>query len=171
MRPARAIWDERARTDRLARNEHLYALRTRGMSVPLAPHKVTDPTDVNAPKLGSFVEFRAHVYAPPFTPYYDAYRGQVFKVTEIDTAEGGVHIGLACVSDLRIRVQGMVHPEDLRPARGIVLKMVKVWGERCRWEEDVCPCCVAWGMFDRTGNVPAAHHIHRRIIATWKAER
>lgn len=63
--------------------------------------------------IGMEVFFRSRVYEPPFSPYYDAYKGHKFKVVKL---HHGDHIELTCVSDPTVKVNGYVHVEDLKRA-------------------------------------------------------
>lgn len=63
--------------------------------------------------VGMDVYFRTKVFAPPYTPYYDAYRGHKFNVVALH--EGG-HVELKCISDPSVVVAGYVHDDELKRA-------------------------------------------------------
>jgi len=53
--------------------------------------------------------FRDIVYAPPYAPYYDQYRGHVFVIDHyMAEDESQQHVWLTCVSDPGILVKGYV---------------------------------------------------------------
>lgn len=60
--------------------------------------------------MGMEVYFRSHVYSPPWSPYFDAYKGHKFKVVGIHE---GDHIELQCVTG-DVKVSGHVHKQDLK---------------------------------------------------------
>ena len=60
-------------------------------------------------KIGSKVVFIEKVFSPPYTPYYDAYRGHTFEILEIGEGE---HVHLKCVSG-NVMVQGWPHFDEL----------------------------------------------------------
>ena len=60
------------------------------------------------------VTFKAHVYAPPFAPYYDAYKGHVFVIDHRHPEpEATDHVWLECIDDPSVKVQGYVELDDL----------------------------------------------------------
>jgi hypothetical protein len=59
------------------------------------------------------VYFRSKVFAHPYAPYYDAYRGHKFKVVAIHPGE---HIQLECITDPSVLVAGAVHADELKQA-------------------------------------------------------
>ena len=65
--------------------------------------------------LGMEVYFRSKVFEPtgPWYPYYEAYKGHKFQVTGVYE---GDHIGLVCISDPTVVVQGHVHDDELKRA-------------------------------------------------------
>lgn len=67
----------------------------------------------NAPfKYRQLVVFSDKVFKGTYVPYYDSYYNHIFMVVEIGE---GDHIGLVCVDDENIIVDGMVHDSDLVP--------------------------------------------------------
>lgn len=60
---------------------------------------------------GMKVCFRSKVFKPPYTPYYDAYKGHAFEVVNIRAHD---HIELKCVSDPTLKVAGLVHDDELK---------------------------------------------------------
>jgi len=62
-------------------------------------------------KLGSKVIFAKKVFEPPYTPYYDAYKDQVFEIVAYH--HNYTHVELVCVSDPTIEVDGYVHPNEI----------------------------------------------------------
>jgi hypothetical protein len=62
-------------------------------------------------KLGSNVIFAKKVYEPPYAPYYDAYKGQVFQI--IAYHDNYTHVEVECISDPSIKVAGYVHPNEI----------------------------------------------------------
>jgi hypothetical protein len=75
----------------------------------------------NIIEVGTLVVFSPKVFNPlrPWYPYYENYKGQVFKVVGYleDKEEGTVydHIFLECVSDPTVTVDGCVHDYDVIP--------------------------------------------------------
>lgn len=61
-------------------------------------------------KVGNIVEFVDKVYAPPFYPYYEEYRGHRFKVIRY---RNGDHLELSCTTG-DVVVKGYVHQSDVR---------------------------------------------------------
>ena len=64
-------------------------------------------------KVGDRVVFEDAVYAPPFSPYYDEYKGHVFEVVSFHY--GNTHVNLRCL-DADVKVRGYAHPDELRLA-------------------------------------------------------
>lgn len=63
-------------------------------------------------RLGQLVQFAPKVYEAPYAPYYDKYRGRVFRVElfrQEDSSDQGCW--LVCVDDPDIRVDGFVWPD------------------------------------------------------------
>lgn len=59
-------------------------------------------------------KFKKHVYSPPYTPYFDRYKGHEFEITstsEEDTTGG--HVFVKCITDTSIVVVGCVHLHNL----------------------------------------------------------
>lgn len=68
-------------------------------------------------KVGDTVEFLEHVYSPPYTPYYDAYKGHQFRVEKFMVDEGKLirdHVWVVCLTDPSVIVKGYVHTYDMR---------------------------------------------------------
>jgi len=76
--------------------------------------------------IGDKVEFRAKVFFPPYTPYYNAYDMQVFQIIKFhihrpyeddlvpsNQYEPGCHVELKCTSDPEIKVAGYVHDDEI----------------------------------------------------------
>lgn len=60
--------------------------------------------------------FRDTVYAPPYAPYYDQYRGHTFRIDHyMAEDESQQHVWLTCVSDPSIIVAGYVELYQLEP--------------------------------------------------------
>lgn len=63
-------------------------------------------------------KFKDFVYAPPYAPYYDNYRGHEFVIDhysqEDDTQQ---HVWLTCVSDSAIKVAGYVELDQLEEVK------------------------------------------------------
>jgi hypothetical protein len=62
---------------------------------------------------GMSVVFDVRVFKPPYTPYYDEYKGHVFQIVKIHTTEPygdpeAPHAELICIDDSKIRVDGNV---------------------------------------------------------------
>lgn len=64
--------------------------------------------------VGMEVYFRSKVFSPPYSPYYDAYKGHKFKVVRLHYDDS--HIELKCISDPNVIVAGYVHPDELKRA-------------------------------------------------------
>jgi hypothetical protein len=62
-------------------------------------------------RIGSHVRFRSEVFAAPYAPFYDAYRGETFEITAFRHAR--THVALKCLSTPTLQVAGLVHPEEL----------------------------------------------------------
>jgi hypothetical protein len=63
-------------------------------------------------------EFKKHVYAPPYTPYYDAYKGHVFVIDHYHPDKDATdHVWLICVDDPKVKVLGYVEIGDLKRKR------------------------------------------------------
>lgn len=70
-------------------------------------------------EIGMEVYFKAHVYDPPFFPFYEEYRGHKFKVVRFGNEE--LHedpdsLVLECITDPSVIVKGNVHKEDVKRA-------------------------------------------------------
>ena len=65
-------------------------------------------------KIGDLVTFNSKVFCPPWTPYYDAYKGHTFEIVSFHP---GHHVELKCVSDPTIIVQGHVHDDEIQLLR------------------------------------------------------
>ena len=63
--------------------------------------------------IGMDVYFRSKVFEHPYTPYYDAYKGNKFRVTGL--YEHG-HVSLVCLDDPTVIVKGYVHDDELKRA-------------------------------------------------------
>lgn len=61
--------------------------------------------------VGMMVCFRSKVFAEPYAPYYDAYKGHHFQVVAIHY---GDHVELKCVTDPNLMVDGFVHNDELK---------------------------------------------------------
>lgn len=58
--------------------------------------------------------FRDYVYEPPYAPYYDNYKGHVFRIDHFHPEdENKGHVWLTCVDDPTVNVAGYVHMADL----------------------------------------------------------
>jgi len=74
---------------------------------------------MNLFEIGTLVIFNPKVFNPlrPWYPYYDNYKGHVFKVIGYleDREEGTVynHLFLECVSDPNVKVMGCVDDDEL----------------------------------------------------------
>ena len=66
-------------------------------------------------KVDDTVIFHERVYKPPYTPYYDKYKGHQFVVAEFHWEDGADddHVWLVCITDPSIKVDGYVHTHDL----------------------------------------------------------
>jgi len=77
-------------------------------------------------RIGDRVMFKDKVFAPPYTPYYNQYLGQVFQVLlfhvldentddliQCGTYAPGCHVELACISNPEIKVAGYVHDDEI----------------------------------------------------------
>ena len=64
--------------------------------------------------VGMEVYFRSKVFEPPYTPYYDAYRGRKFRVVAMHYED--THVELECIDDPNLKVAGYVHPDELKRA-------------------------------------------------------
>lgn len=64
---------------------------------------------------GMTVFFHSKVFDPdrPWYPYYQAYKGHKFLVSNVDK-DG--HISLICITDPNVIVQGRVHEDELKQA-------------------------------------------------------
>lgn len=63
-------------------------------------------------------QFKKRVFAPPFAPYYDNYRGHQFVIDHAHPdAEAVGHVWLTCVDDPSVKVDGYVEMEDLCPMK------------------------------------------------------
>ena len=59
-------------------------------------------------------QFRDIVYAAPYAPYYDSYRGHTFCIDHYsDEDEQRQHVWLTCVSDSSIVVRGYIELNQL----------------------------------------------------------
>ena len=70
---------------------------------------------------GDIVMFVDKVFEPPYTPYYDEYRGHRFAIValhhdqEDDPADvRNAHFELECLSDHSLKVKGHVHWDELK---------------------------------------------------------
>lgn len=63
-------------------------------------------------KIGGFVKFADKVFTPPYTPYYDAYKGHVFQVVAYH--DNFSHVELKCYDDPSIVVNGHVHLDEVQ---------------------------------------------------------
>lgn len=61
--------------------------------------------------VGMKVCFRSKVFEGHYVPYYDAYKGHHFEVTGVYHYD---HIGLKCLDDPTVIVQGCVHADELK---------------------------------------------------------
>jgi|WetSurSiteA1Bulk_404760.scaffolds.fasta_scaffold500424_2 hypothetical protein len=62
--------------------------------------------------LGMKVCFRSKVFEnPTYVPFYDAYKGHVFEVVGIEDYS---HIELKCISDPSVKVDGLVHNDEVK---------------------------------------------------------
>ena len=63
-------------------------------------------------------KFRGLVFEPPYTPYYDSYRGHVFAIDHYsEEDESRQHVRLTCVSDPDIIVKGYVELYQLEEVK------------------------------------------------------
>ena len=63
-------------------------------------------------RLGQLVRFAPEVYAAPYAPYYDAYKGHVFQIDHFrfeDPSDQGCW--LICLDNPDVTVQGYVWPD------------------------------------------------------------
>lgn len=63
-------------------------------------------------KIGGSVKFADKVFAPPYTPHYDAYKGHVFQVVAYH--DNFSHVELKCATDPQIVVNGYVHLDEVQ---------------------------------------------------------
>ncbi len=61
--------------------------------------------------IGDKVCFSKKVFKPPYVPFYDAYKGHIFKIVAFHYSD--THVELECVSDVTVKVNGFVHPDEL----------------------------------------------------------
>ncbi len=66
-------------------------------------------------KLGMTVIFSPKVFEPPYTPYYDAYKGHQFRVIAFHPLG---HVEVECIDDPSVIVSGHVHDDELLEGRG-----------------------------------------------------
>lgn len=69
--------------------------------------------------IGAHVYFAAHVFEPPFSPFYDNYCGHKFEVVRYgneEQHEDPDSVVLRCVIDPNVIVRGNVHEQDLKRA-------------------------------------------------------
>jgi hypothetical protein len=64
-------------------------------------------------KVRDRVVFAYHVYLPPLAPYYNEYKGHVFKVVSFHYHNTHVHL---IDEDDEVKVKGYVQAEHIRPA-------------------------------------------------------
>lgn len=58
--------------------------------------------------------FHDKVFAEPYTPYYDAYRGHTFVIDHASNEDKtGNHVWLTCISDDSVKVAGYIHLDQL----------------------------------------------------------
>jgi hypothetical protein len=60
------------------------------------------------------LEFKSHVYEPPYSPWYDNYKGHVFCVHHPHPEDPDGHVFLACIDDTSVKLLGAVHWDDLK---------------------------------------------------------
>lgn len=77
-----------------------------------------DQTNPNQIKVGMVVVFEDKVFSPPYTPYYDSYKGHIFEVLAFHE---GDHVKLKCVDDPSVAMQGYPHADELTPSQGYLL--------------------------------------------------
>lgn len=61
-------------------------------------------------QLSDTVRFHTKVFGSPWAPYYDAYKGHTFMVVGFYE---GRHVGLVCLDDPNVKVNGHVHEDEL----------------------------------------------------------
>lgn len=68
---------------------------------------------MNTPHIGAGMSvcFRSKVFAAPYTPHYDTYKGHHFTVVAVHP---GDHVELKCTSDPAVYVNGHVHADELK---------------------------------------------------------
>lgn len=77
-------------------------------------------------KIGDIVKFEDKVFAPPYVPYYDAYKDHVFQIISFwiynDDADDLIpineyyntcHIKIKCISNSNIKVGGLIHDDEI----------------------------------------------------------
>lgn len=79
----------------------------------IAVNNLKNKQEHNKFEVGDVVIFNDKVYNPPYSPYYDAYYGYLFRVVKLHYDEGLLHIELGCIAKDDVKVNGYVHPEDL----------------------------------------------------------
>lgn len=57
-------------------------------------------------------QFHPRVFAHPYTPFYDAYKGQAFRIVRYHP-DDGEHVWLECVTDPSVKVDGYVDIDDI----------------------------------------------------------
>jgi hypothetical protein len=56
--------------------------------------------------------FHPRVFEHPYTPYYDAYKGHLFRIVRY-SPEADDHVLLECVSYPQVKVDGYVDIDDI----------------------------------------------------------
>ncbi len=62
-------------------------------------------------KIGGLVKFADKVFAAPYAPYYDVYKGHTFQVVAYH--DNFSHVELKCPDDPSIIVRGYVHLDEI----------------------------------------------------------
>ena len=62
-------------------------------------------------KIGSRVKFADKVFAPPYAPHYDDYKGHIFQVVAYHYNYS--HVELKCPGDPSVIVRGYVHLDEI----------------------------------------------------------
>jgi hypothetical protein len=58
-------------------------------------------------------QFRDHVYEAPYAPYYEKYKGHIFRIDHFYPEDKKGHVWLTCVDDPSVTIDGYVHMVDL----------------------------------------------------------
>lgn len=59
-------------------------------------------------------KFKDKVYKPPYSPYYDMYRGHVFVIDHFHRDDESLqHVWLKCITDSNLKVAGYVELHQL----------------------------------------------------------